>query len=187
MGLASAAAFPLWSIYGAFASEAGTCAVAMETAASMEKGRGLQGSRKGPGGGDSPSSGLTLWVCFVVNEWMKMKLFVPGKTVALPSSERSTPTGMHLQCSTQGYRLGKVVFSMVLLMVPLACGKGSLSPPHCSPGQPAGSSVHGILRARTLEWVAMPSSRGSSPPRNRTSVFCAAGRFFTVWATRNLR
>ena len=33
-----------------------------------------------------------------------------------------------------------------------------------------GSSVHGILWASTLEWVAMPSSRGSSQPRNQTSV-----------------
>ena len=31
---------------------------------------------------------------------------------------------------------------------------------------PPGSSVHGILQAKTLEWVAMPSSRGSSPPRD---------------------
>ena len=31
-----------------------------------------------------------------------------------------------------------------------------------------GSSVHGILQARILEWVAMPFSRGSSPPRDRT-------------------
>ena len=33
-----------------------------------------------------------------------------------------------------------------------------------------GSSVHGILQARILEWVAMPSSRGSSPPRDQTHV-----------------
>ena len=33
-------------------------------------------------------------------------------------------------------------------------------------GNPPGSSVHGILQARTLEWVAMPSSRGSSRPRD---------------------
>ena len=33
---------------------------------------------------------------------------------------------------------------------------------------PPGSSVHGILQARMLEWVAMPSSRGSSQPRERT-------------------
>ena len=48
---------------------------------------------------------------------------------------------------------------------------------------PPRSSVHGILRARTLEWVSMPSSRGSSWPRGRTCVSCVssiAGRFFTV-------
>ena len=42
-------------------------------------------------------------------------------------------------------------------------------PVDCSP---PGSSVHGILRAGILEWVAMPSSRGSSRPRDRTWVFC---------------
>ena len=35
---------------------------------------------------------------------------------------------------------------------------------------PPGSSVHGILQERILEWAAMPSSRGSSPPRDRTHV-----------------
>ena len=35
---------------------------------------------------------------------------------------------------------------------------------------PPGSSVHGILQARILEWVAMPSSRGSSWPRDQTQV-----------------
>ena len=47
-----------------------------------------------------------------------------------------------------------------------------------------GSSAHGILQARILEWVAMPFSRGSSQPRNWTQVSCTAGRFFTNWATR---
>ena len=36
--------------------------------------------------------------------------------------------------------------------------------------QPAGSSVHGILQTRILEWVAMPSFGGSSRPRDRTSI-----------------
>ena len=48
---------------------------------------------------------------------------------------------------------------------------------------PPGSSVHGILQARILEWVAMPSSRGSSQPRNQTHVSCVsciAGGFFTA-------
>ena len=52
---------------------------------------------------------------------------------------------------------------------------------------PPGSSVHGILQARILEWVAILSSRGSSQPRNRTPVSCIAGRFFTLWATREPR
>ena len=42
----------------------------------------------------------------------------------------------------------------------------------------------GILWARILEWFAMPSSRGSSKPRNQTQVSRTAGGFFTVWATR---
>ena len=36
------------------------------------------------------------------------------------------------------------------------------------------------------EWVAYSVSRGSSQPRNRTGVFCVAGRFFTSWATREV-
>ena len=42
----------------------------------------------------------------------------------------------------------------------------------------------GILQARILEWAAMPSSRGSSQPRDWTQVSHTAGGFFTVWATR---
>ena len=39
--------------------------------------------------------------------------------------------------------------------------------------------VHGILQARILEWVAIPFSRGSSQPRDRTQVSSTAGEFFT--------
>ena len=48
----------------------------------------------------------------------------------------------------------------------------------------SGSSVHGILQARILEWVAISFSRGSSRPRNWTWVSCIAGRWFTNWARR---
>ena len=47
-----------------------------------------------------------------------------------------------------------------------------------------GFAVHGILQARILEWVAILFSRWSSRPRDRTWVSCIAGRFFTVWGTR---
>ena len=49
-----------------------------------------------------------------------------------------------------------------------------------------GSSVHGILQARILEWVAISFSRGSSWPRDQTQVSCIAGSFFTIWATREV-
>ena len=42
----------------------------------------------------------------------------------------------------------------------------------------------GILQARTLEWVAMPSSRRSSQPRDQTQVSHIAIRFFTIWAMK---
>ena len=55
---------------------------------------------------------------------------------------------------------------------------------------PPGSSVYSILQAKILEWAAMPSCRGSSPPRDQTCVSCVsciAGRFFTHWATWEAR
>ena len=45
---------------------------------------------------------------------------------------------------------------------------------------PMGYTVHGILQARILEWVAFHFSRGSSQPRDRTQVSCIAGWFFTA-------
>ena len=51
---------------------------------------------------------------------------------------------------------------------------------------PPGSSVHRLLQARMLEWVAISFFRESSWPRDRTQVSCTAGRFFT-WVTRTAR
>ena len=53
----------------------------------------------------------------------------------------------------------------------------TLSWPH---GDLPGSSVHGTLQPRILEWVAMSSSRGSSQTRDWTHVSYNAGRFFTT-------
>ena len=49
---------------------------------------------------------------------------------------------------------------------------------------PPGSSIHGILQARTLNLVAIPFSTGSSKPRDQTLVSCIGGRCFKLWATR---
>ena len=47
-----------------------------------------------------------------------------------------------------------------------------------------GSSIHGIVQARILEWVAISFSRGSSQLGDWTRVSCIAGRHFNLWATR---
>ena len=52
---------------------------------------------------------------------------------------------------------------------------------------PMDYTVHGILQARILDWVATSFSGGSSQPMDRTQVSHIADRFFTVWATRETR
>ena len=56
-------------------------------------------------------------------------------------------------------------------------------PVDCSP---PGSSIHGILQARILEWVAISFSRGSSRPRDQTWVSHILGRRFTILVTREV-
>ena len=73
--------------------------------------------------------------------------------------------------------LGSIFIYDVLCMNLLQLCLTLCNPLDCSP---PGSSVHGILQARILEWVAIPFSRGSSWPRDQTQVSCIAGRFFTV-------
>ena len=50
---------------------------------------------------------------------------------------------------------------------------------------PIDYTVHGILQARILEWVAFLFSRGSSQPRDRTQVSYMAGGFFIIWVIRD--
>ena len=71
---------------------------------------------------------------------------------------------VNITCFSQdGWMVGKMVFcvsvaqSYTTLCDPMDCN-------------PPGSSVHGILQARILEWVVISSSRGSSQPRDRTRV-----------------
>ena len=65
-----------------------------------------------------------------------------------------------------------VQFSSVAQSCPTLCDPMDCSLP--------GSSVHGILQASVLEWVAISFSRGSSQPGGRTQVSRTAGRRFTV-------
>ena len=72
-------------------------------------------------------------------------------------------------CGSPTQRVAQVTQLCLTLCHPMDC-----SPP--------GSSVHGILQARILEWVAILFSRGSSQPRDQTQVSHIAGGFFTIWA-----
>ena len=83
---------------------------------------------------------------------------------------------LHIVCSMkQGqYVLALSGVSEVLVVqsCPMLCDPMDCSTP--------GSSVHGILQARTLEWLPIPFSRGPSQPRDQTRVSCIAGRGFTI-------
>ena len=64
---------------------------------------------------------------------------------------------------------------LITQLCPILCDSMDCIPP--------GSSVHGILQARILEWVAIPF-RGSSWLKVQTRIFRIAGRFFTVLVIR---
>ena len=85
------------------------------------------------------------------------------------------PTYIHIYCICM---LHACVHAKLLRLCPTLCDPMDHSP--------AGFSVHGILQARILKWVAVsgtPFSRGSSQPRDQSHVSCGsciAGRFFTA-------
>ena len=103
--------------------------------------------------------------------WSGLPFPPPG---ALPDSgiEPASP-------ALQKHFFTKVSFVLVTQLCSTLCNAMDCSPP--------GSSVHGILQARILEWVVMPFSRGSSPPGNQTLVSyvsCADRRdFFSTGTT----
>ena len=96
------------------------------------------------------------------NSWRwSLDLMFPGKEYICPTRFKRPTTADKVSCS-------------------VLCNSFE-TPMDCSL---PGSSVHGILQARIPEWVAIPFSRGSSWPKDRTRASCVAGKFFTVWATR---
>ena len=89
------------------------------------------------------------------------------------SHSLGTPLGEKSQIQETCYKDGEVKWSEVKLLSHVRL----CDPVDCSP---SGSSVHGILQARILEWVAVSFSRGSSRPRDQTQVSCIAGRCFNL-------
>ena len=117
-----------------------------------------------------------------------MKTIMQEKTFSKPrTGVKGLPTGPKFrECSVSKEALIKRerkwstgsaldVLCLVAQSCPTLC-----DPMNCSPQAPLSME---ILQARILEWAAMPSSRGSSQPRDRTQVFHKVG-FFTILATR---
>ena len=100
------------------------------------------------------------WFC-TSRPWLLLAHSAPATLTPLVSFKPASPT--------PGLSESEVLFAQ---SCPTVCNPMDCSPP--------GSSVHGVLQARILEWVAIPFSRGSSQPRDRTQVSCTAGRFFTT-------
>ena len=86
-----------------------------------------------------------------------------GSRVVLPYQLPTLPLGLKWKVSVSG--------SVVSLCDPVDCSL-------------PGSSVHGILQARILEWAAMPSSSRSFQFKDQTRVSHTGGRVFTIWVTR---
>ena len=84
------------------------------------------------------------------------------QAILLIALGQSKPSGQSKPLGT--WIIGLCVCAKSLQLCPTLCNPMDCSSP--------GSSVHGILQARVLEWVAMPSSRGYSRPRDQTQVSC---------------
>ena len=110
--------------------------------------------------------------------WQKATPRVASKTYQQTSrhfTAKMTPFSTSAQCSKSDSCLQELSRTNQLHT---HSSIAQLCPTLCDP------IVHGILQARTLEWVALPFSRESSQPRDQAQVSHIVGRFFTSWATR---
>ena len=136
----------------------------------------LKGARKlflplfrSPGVGVGGWIGVAVCVCVCVCVCVK-----PG-SLSCDSASITWFSTRVWHCAQHGHSLFYCMCAKLLQLCPTPCDPMDCSPP--------GSSVHGILQAKILEWVAIAFSRGSSWPRDRTQVSHIAGIFFTIWAT----
>ena len=110
-----------------------------------------------------PSTWQIVDTCLLSLELSNEHLQTPGGTGGCRASLESRKDMCHLQRAL-------VLFVVVTQPRPTLCDPVDCSWP--------GSSVHGILQARILEWVAVPSSRRSSRPRDQTCISCIGRQNF---------
>ena len=126
---------------------------------------------------------LTVWI--MINNSKFLEMWILDRLTCLP---RNPYVGQEAALrsehgSTEWFKIGKRAWLGYILSLCLfnstLCNPVDYSLP--------GSSVHEILQARILEWVAISFSRGSSQPRDWTQVSCIGGRHFNLWATREVK
>ena len=100
--------------------------------------------------------------------WLHIDIFLYFIFSLFPSFAEHTRVWIFSVCS---FMLSSLLFHVVYKKCLTLC-----DPMECT--------VHGVLQARILEWVALPFFRGSFQPRDRTQVSHIAGGFFTSWNTR---
>ena len=111
--------------------------------------------------------------CLLGSECAKLHLFLNIVSLFCPLLSLAPLPGVPLGINHEGLRVLQVLMQTQAPVshergpVGPACGLAQLCPTLRDPMDcsPLGSSVRGILQARILEWVAMPSSRGSSRPK----------------------
>ena len=119
----------------------------------------------------------------------KIHLPVPANRVSETTSFESCCHGCLFACClptfTEKTKVFQTLLSVVLVFVEEVL-VAQLCPPLWDPMDCSAphSSVHGILQARILKWVAISFSWGYFPSRDQTQVSRIADRFFTIWATR---
>ena len=98
-----------------------------------------------------------------------------------PSSSSHSPE-LSFLCYTAGFHQLSILHMVVCVSVCVCLLVTQMCLTVCNPMDCSlsGFSVHGILQARILEWVAISFSERSSRPRDRTQVSYIAGRFFTI-------
>ena len=105
---------------------------------------------------------------------------VNTSSTTLKSSSKSRPPCLVPSLRGKGFSLSPL---SMMLCVCVCVWSHSVVSDSATPWTP-GSSLHGILQSRILEWIAISFSKGSSQPRDWTRVSCIAGRRFILWATR---
>ena len=114
---------------------------------------------------------LVVFHCFQLKNMMVIR-GTKGYSSRCPLLHLCCVTATKAPCEGQGHSPHQ--YELATQSCPTLCDPMDCSPP--------GSSIHGLLQTRILEWAATPSSRGSSRPRD--GAWGTAGRFFTIWGTR---